>query len=104
MWKDGRCSGIMDPTLVEDSNVVDNDRVMVCIQVALLCIQENAKDRPTMLDVVSMLSNERKNTNLPVPKQPAFSTYSGVVGVGDDDQNEPPPPSNDATFSSVEGR
>ncbi|KAM7519277.1 hypothetical protein LguiB_018239 [Lonicera macranthoides] len=104
MWKDGRCSGIMDPTLVEDSNVVDNDRVMVCIQVALLCIQENAKDWPTILDVVSMLSNEKMNTKLPVPKKPAFSTYSGVVDVGDDDQNEPPPPSNGETFSSVEGR
>ena len=45
--------------------------MMRCINIALLCVQENADDRPTMADVVSMLSSE-KTTILVEPKQPAY--------------------------------
>jgi hypothetical protein len=41
------------------------------MQVALLCVQENAKDRPSMLEVSSMLKNE--TGAIPTPKKPAFS-------------------------------
>ena len=41
------------------------------MQVALLCVQENPVDRPSMLEVSSMLKNETGAiTN---PKRPAFS-------------------------------
>ena len=40
------------------------------INIALLCVQENAIDRPTMLDVVAMLSN--KTMILRDPKHPAY--------------------------------
>ena len=43
--------------------------VLRCIQIGLLCVQEDAKDRPTMLAILLMLSCE---TTLPSPKQPAF--------------------------------
>ena len=43
--------------------------VLRCIQIGLLCVQEDAMDRPTMLAVLLMLSCE---TTLPSPKQPAF--------------------------------
>lgn len=42
-----------------------------CVQVALLCVQENAEDRPSMLDVVSMIYGEGNNA-LSLPKEPAF--------------------------------
>ncbi|GAY67224.1 hypothetical protein CUMW_254900 [Citrus unshiu] len=41
------------------------------VNTALLCVQESADDRPTMNDVVSMLTNEA--AALLPPKQPAFS-------------------------------
>ncbi|CAN6183631.1 unnamed protein product [Urochloa humidicola] len=41
-----------------------------CIQVALLCVQESAEDRPSIDLVVSMLNSE--NVSLPKPKQPAY--------------------------------
>ncbi|XP_065635619.1 G-type lectin S-receptor-like serine/threonine-protein kinase CES101 [Quercus suber] len=44
--------------------------VLRCIHVGLLCVQDHALDRPTMIDVVSMLSNEA--LQLSPPKQPAF--------------------------------
>ena len=50
--------------------------LMRYINVALLCVQESAYDRPTMSDVVSMLGNE--NVLLPSPNEPAFSNIRGV--------------------------
>lgn len=38
---------------------------------ALLCAQESADDRPTVYDVVPMLTNEAATLN--PPNQPAFS-------------------------------
>jgi hypothetical protein len=55
-----------------------------CINIALLCVQENAVDRPTMGDVVSMLSNE--TMILDVPKQPAYIN----VRVGNEDSSTAP--------------
>ena len=43
--------------------------VLRCIQIGLLCVQENAMDRPTMLAIILMLCSE---TTLPSPKQPMF--------------------------------
>jgi len=43
--------------------------------VGLLCVEDNVNDRPTMSDVLSMLTSDAQ---LPLLKQPAFScaTYS----------------------------
>lgn len=71
----------MDPTL-RDSCVVP--QVSRTIHVGLLCVQDNAADRPTMSYVVSVLSNESatlpppKHATLPPPKQPAFFTGTTV--------------------------
>lgn len=46
------------------------DEVLRCIQVGLLCVQEQAEERPTMSTVLLMLSSE--NTTLPQPKHPGF--------------------------------
>ncbi|GKV43381.1 hypothetical protein SLEP1_g50679 [Rubroshorea leprosula] len=49
-----------------------HDQILRCIHIGLLCVQDHAIDRPTMSDIVSMLSNE--TMPLPKPKQPAFFT------------------------------
>ncbi|KAJ6999616.1 hypothetical protein NC653_010368 [Populus alba x Populus x berolinensis] len=75
LWREGRALELVD-TLMGDS--YPEDQVLRCIQIGLLCVQESAMDRPSMSDVVFMLSND---TTLPSPKQPAFimkeSYYSG---------------------------
>ncbi|KAJ6999635.1 G-type lectin S-receptor-like serine/threonine-protein kinase RKS1 [Populus alba x Populus x berolinensis] len=75
LWREGRALEVVD-TLMGDSYL--QDQVLRCIQIGLLCVQESAMDRPSMSDVVFMLSND---TTLPSPKQPAFVTkesyYSG---------------------------
>ncbi|MFQ6629408.1 hypothetical protein Gotur_007720 [Gossypium turneri] len=58
---------IMDPTL-RDSYV--SDEVIRCIQIGLLCVQQNPKSRPTMARIIPMLSSSA--ITLPAPQQPAF--------------------------------
>ena len=47
---------------------------MRCIHIALLCVQENANDRPTMNSIVLMLNSS--SLSLPVPSRPAFFMHS----------------------------
>lgn len=58
---------MVDPVLGEDYPVA---AVMKCVQVALLCVQDSADDRPNMWDVVAMLGSE--GLTLPEPRQPAY--------------------------------
>ncbi|XP_050145396.1 G-type lectin S-receptor-like serine/threonine-protein kinase At1g11410 [Malus sylvestris] len=67
LWTEGKVLDIVDSSLNQSYSTHE---VMRCIQIGLLCVQEYATDRPTMLDVVFMLGNE---TNLPHPKKAAFS-------------------------------
>ncbi|KAM1762620.1 hypothetical protein ACFX12_005241 [Malus domestica] len=67
LWTEGKVLDIVDLSLNESYSTHE---VMRCIQIGLLCVQEYATDRPTMLDVVFMLGNE---TTLPHPKKAAFS-------------------------------
>lgn len=61
---------LMDLTMAGSCPMND---LILYIQVGLLCVQETAEDRPSMSDVISMLSNE--GGSLLMPKQPAFSTH-----------------------------
>ncbi|PUZ59396.1 hypothetical protein GQ55_4G037900 [Panicum hallii var. hallii] len=68
LWEEERWIELVDASLFPKSHSAD---MMRCINIALLCVQENADDRPTMADVVSMLSSET-TTILAEPKQPAY--------------------------------
>ncbi|GMN37238.1 hypothetical protein TIFTF001_006663 [Ficus carica] len=76
-----------------------------CIHISLLCIQDHALDRPTMPDVVSMLSSNDTTLN-PPPKQPAFFISNDVVeGVEVGTRKESENCSiNDLTMSAMEAR
>ncbi len=50
-------------------------KLLRCLQVFLLCVQESPTDRPSILEVYSMLKNE--NIAIACPKKPAFSVKSG---------------------------
>ncbi|KAK1417771.1 hypothetical protein QVD17_26905 [Tagetes erecta] len=67
LWQQGDALQLQDPTL-GDSCVVH--QLLRTIHVALLCVQENAGDRPVMSDVIAMLVND--TMLLSVPKRPAF--------------------------------
>jgi len=59
---------IMD-SILEKTCVVSE--VLNCIHIALLCVQEDPINRPTMSTIVVMLASD--TMTLPKPKQPAFS-------------------------------
>ena len=67
LWNEGRALELMDSALNE--SCAPNE-VLRCMQIGLLCIQDHAIDRPTMLDVVTYLSNDAMP--LAQPKQPTF--------------------------------
>ncbi|KAG5564152.1 hypothetical protein RHGRI_000368 [Rhododendron griersonianum] len=67
-WKDGKSMEFMDP-LMDDTNSAC--KLVRCMQVALLCVQEKWEDRPSMLEVYSMLKNEIED--VPTPKMHAFA-------------------------------
>ncbi|KAK9116156.1 hypothetical protein Sjap_015103 [Stephania japonica] len=73
LWNNQRGHELIDPILLDPPKVL---KALRCVNVALLCVQELASDRPTMSDVVTMLSNEE--TTLPSPKQPAFCARTSI--------------------------
>ncbi|XP_050289819.1 G-type lectin S-receptor-like serine/threonine-protein kinase CES101 [Quercus robur] len=68
LWNEGKVLELIDPVILDES--CPPSEILRCIRVGLLCVQDHALDRPTMIDVVSMLSNEA--LQLSPPKQPAF--------------------------------
>ncbi|KAI3473905.1 hypothetical protein Pfo_028099 [Paulownia fortunei] len=67
-WREGSAINMIDPVLRSSSGSLRD--ILRCIHIGLLCVQENAVDRPTMASVV-LMSNSFSIT-LPVPSQPAF--------------------------------
>ena len=87
----------MDDTL---SKSYISTEAIRCIHVALLCVQDQASDRPCMADVVFMLSNE---TDRPQPKQPIF-TFQRSPKNDPQSHNKSKFSLNEATISLIEGR
>lgn len=91
----------MDPKL--EASSINEDQLLRCIHVGLLCTELNEDDRPTISDVISMLTNER--VPLPKPIMPAFSrpasssfmTTGGIHGNGPETMSQ----SNDFTMNSM---
>ncbi|KAF8043181.1 hypothetical protein BT93_A1503 [Corymbia citriodora subsp. variegata] len=73
LWHDNEALHLMDRVLHETYNT---DQVLKCINMALLCVQEDPSDRPIMSDAVFMLGSE--TATLPAPKKPAFAVRMGV--------------------------
>ncbi|KAL5865049.1 hypothetical protein ACOSQ3_002563 [Xanthoceras sorbifolium] len=65
---------MMDHKLSAGSKTKTNE-ILKCINVGLLCRQEDPDDRPTMSDVITMLSSV--SVTLSTPKRPAFVVSRG---------------------------
>ncbi|KAJ3705159.1 hypothetical protein LUZ61_008864 [Rhynchospora tenuis] len=68
LWYEDRASELIDPTIKETCSLPE---VLRCIQVALLCVQDLAYDRPEIPLVVKMITSD--NPRLPVPRWPTFT-------------------------------
>ncbi|KAG9451919.1 hypothetical protein H6P81_004823 [Aristolochia fimbriata] len=96
-WKANGVLNLMDPFLAESCN---SSEVMKCFQIALLCVQEDAADRPSMTSVVAFFINE--TAYLPQPKRPAFGlkTYTEDISTGKSTASS----KNEITMTALEGR
>ncbi|XP_058072808.1 cysteine-rich receptor-like protein kinase 44 isoform X2 [Magnolia sinica] len=72
-WTKGKMLELMDRTLDQ----CPTQEVLRCIHMGLLCVQEDAIERPTMPSVVLMLNND--TVTLPVPLKPAFVVGASMV-------------------------
>ncbi|CAI9782696.1 unnamed protein product [Fraxinus pennsylvanica] len=71
-WHEGMITNVIDPALRTSSRSFHD--IMRCIHIGLLCVQEDAADRPTMASIVLMLTSF--SITLPIPSQPAFFVSS----------------------------
>ncbi|CAM0906144.1 unnamed protein product [Alopecurus aequalis] len=95
MWKEGRWHEFIDQSFGDEYEPGD---MMNCLALALMCVQVKAVDRPTMSDIVAMLSSN--DITVPEPRQPAYS-YTGVdvsVNVNVSCSR------NDITLTTIDGR
>ncbi|XP_024638000.2 cysteine-rich receptor-like protein kinase 19 isoform X2 [Medicago truncatula] len=78
LWMEGRGVEFFDPSLDDTASAC---KIMRCMQVALLCVQENSADRPSMLEVDSLIKNEGRPIG--TPNMPAFSMNKHEDDKGD---------------------
>ncbi|KAM5588585.1 cysteine-rich receptor-like protein kinase 25 [Rosa sericea] len=73
LWNEGKVLELMDPLLKDSCNP---NEFLRYIHIGLLCVQEDANNRPTMSSVVLMLKSE--NISLSKPERPAFFTGRSI--------------------------
>ncbi|CAF2130881.1 BnaA03g45870D [Brassica napus] len=67
LWSNGSPLELMDPSFRD--NYLTNE-IIRCIHIALLCVQEDVEDRPTMSAIVQMLTTS--SIALAAPRPPGF--------------------------------
>ncbi|KAM5552932.1 hypothetical protein ABKV19_025259 [Rosa sericea] len=97
LWNEGRAVELVDEVL---GDLYSSSEVKRCVHVGLLCVQDNAADRPTMMDAALMLSSEKDGPN---PKRPVFTIQNSA--------HHPQPhfentnfSTNEASITMIEGR
>jgi len=101
LWMENKALDMMDPIL--EVTCIENE-ALKCINVALLCVQEDSGDRPTMSNVIIMLGSE--SITLPRPNQPAFVTRRNTAGSSSSSSRKPAQSSsnNELTITVERGR
>ncbi|TVU10327.1 hypothetical protein EJB05_43850, partial [Eragrostis curvula] len=67
LWNEEKAETMIDSSIVKGCIL---DEVLLCIHLALLCVQENLNDRPAMPQVVRILENGSKS--FAAPNRPAY--------------------------------
>ncbi|CAM0952432.1 unnamed protein product [Alopecurus aequalis] len=85
LWETGRCLELLEASIAKEIHPAEARRY---INIALMCVQEHAYDRPTMSNVVAMLNSE--SVVLPEPNHPAYFN----LRVSKEDESASAPYSN----------
>ncbi|XP_072987077.1 receptor-like serine/threonine-protein kinase SD1-8 isoform X1 [Typha latifolia] len=95
LWKEGKSLEFVD---VSVGSSYDIPEVLRCIQIGLLCVQEQPRQRPIMSAVTMMLASE--NASLPEPSEPGFGTGRNTS----DTELSHSYSANNVTVTMIEGR
>ncbi|KAL5722355.1 hypothetical protein ACHQM5_005888 [Ranunculus cassubicifolius] len=71
LWREGNALRLIDQTLVDNLSA---NEAMRCIHIALLCVQQQSRDRPNISSVVAFLDGSSQT--LQSPSAPAFQSTS----------------------------
>ncbi|KAF4350865.1 hypothetical protein F8388_008047 [Cannabis sativa] len=102
LWKEGNPLKLLDPSL--EHSYSDNE-VVRCINIGLLCVQEDPEERPTLKTIVLMFNS--CSITLAAPNRPAFynRTDAGMPSMGiklDDSRSDDFPQSiNEASITDL---
>ncbi|KAF7038130.1 hypothetical protein CFC21_048348 [Triticum aestivum] len=77
LWKEGRSTELLDGAM---GSSCDDIQVRRCIQVALMCVDVQPRNRPMMSSVVMMLAGE--NAKLPEPNEPGVNLGRNRTDTG----------------------
>ncbi|ONI18611.1 hypothetical protein PRUPE_3G226600, partial [Prunus persica] len=98
LWTENKVLDLMDNNLDESCN---KSQFIKCVNVGLLCVQEDPVDRPAMSNVLTMLDSEIAIP--PTPKQPPFVMRRGNSSSTASSSTKPETFS-EITTTLVEGR
>ncbi|CAM8994923.1 unnamed protein product [Rhodiola kirilowii] len=103
LWSESENQGLdlVDPSLKNSHNPSE---VVKCIHIALLCLQDDPADRPTMSSVVRMLGNETTFTAFQQPSQPNFTVQRFTRKRAESTPEDISISINDVTVTSVSPR
>ncbi|XLT33184.1 hypothetical protein HN873_064476, partial [Arachis hypogaea] len=73
-WTENKALSILDQKI--KGNYLEIE-VIKCIQVGLLCVQENPDVRPPMITIISYLDNHL--IEMPSPQEPAFMLHRRII-------------------------
>ncbi|XP_062162378.1 cysteine-rich receptor-like protein kinase 10 [Alnus glutinosa] len=96
-WRSGTPLELLDPTVRHSCS---RNEVVRCIQMGLLCVQEDPANRPTMATIVLML-NSYSAVTLPLPNQPAFLLQSRTMSNKAVDNSSVSLSVNEASFTEI---
>ncbi|XP_052201085.1 G-type lectin S-receptor-like serine/threonine-protein kinase At1g11330 isoform X9 [Diospyros lotus] len=99
LWNEHKAVELIDSGIVSQGSQME---MLRCIHIGLLCVQEFARDRPTISMVLSMLSSEI--ARLPLPRQPAFTQPSPSPQTQSAHQNPERCSTNKCSITIIEAR
>ncbi|XP_031092009.1 putative receptor-like protein kinase At4g00960 [Ipomoea triloba] len=99
LWNEGNAMDLLDDSVLVEC--CKECEVLKCINVGLLCVEEDPNRRPSMPNALLMLTDE--STNLLKPNQPAFVTRNRICNDSSTLESDKPC-SNQLTFSAQEGQ
>ncbi|WVZ68573.1 hypothetical protein U9M48_017499 [Paspalum notatum var. saurae] len=96
LWKEGRTMELVDEAM---DGSVNYGEVLRCIQVALLCVEVQPRNRPLMSSAVMMLASE--NATVPEPNEPGVNIGKNT---SDTDSSSLGFTANNVTVTEIDAR